>query len=115
LFMDNRNSTQYVNPAIPTGVDDNDPVLPASFELAQNYPNPFNPTTTIGFSVATRRHVSLDVFNVLGQEVATLVNEERAPGHYAVTWDGSTMATGVYFYRLRAGEYTATRKMVLVK
>jgi hypothetical protein len=89
--------------------------LPARFTLEQNYPNPFNPTTTISFSVPTQSMVKLDVFNILGQQVKNLVNEERSAGNYTVTLDGSAIASGVYFYRLQAGSYSSARRMVLVK
>ncbi len=115
LFMDTRNSLQYVDPAIPTDTPDPGDALPAAFALEQNYPNPFNPTTAISFSVPRRTMVKLDVFNILGQQVKCLVNEERSAGSYTVTLDGSSIASGVYFYQLQAGSYTSARKMVLVK
>lgn len=94
--------------------------VPESFELLQNYPNPFNPTTQIAFSLAERRHVNITVYNMLGQEVKTLVNESMAAGHHIVEWDGVNAdglqaATGVYFYRITSGEFNSTKKMVLIK
>ncbi len=99
------------------------PVLPAKplrTALEPAVPNPFNPTTTIGFSLAERAHVRLVVFDVSGRRVRTLVDATRAPAHYRVTWDGRTdrgarVASGVYFYRLEAGAFRSTRKMVLLK
>ncbi len=85
------------------------------FQLNQNYPNPFNPTTVINFEVPTQTRVTLKVFNILGSEVATLVNSVKAPGSYNVIFDGSHLASGVYIYQLKAGEYIATRKLVLLK
>ena len=82
------------------------------------YPNPFNPTTTIKFTipVGTGHAPSLlKVFDVLGREVATLVNEVKEPGTYTVQWDGSGVASGVYFYRLDAGAFTQTKRLVLMK
>ncbi len=101
--------------------------LPTKFELKQNYPNPFNPTTTIKYSIpsviarsgATRQSagmlVQLKVYDMLGREVATLVNKEQTPGNYAVEFDASSLSSGVYFYALKAGEFTATKKMILMK
>jgi phosphodiesterase/alkaline phosphatase D-like protein len=87
----------------------------ASFVLEQNYPNPFNPQTTIGFALPRAEDVTLKVFDVLGREVQTLVQERRNAGRYEVRWDASRFASGVYFYQLRAGEFVQTSKMLLVK
>lgn len=88
---------------------------PHEFGLEQNYPNPFNASTKIGFRVQGSRFVSLEVFDVLGRKVATLVNEMLAAGTYSVTWDASDNPSGVYFYRLTAGHHTQTRRMVLIR
>jgi hypothetical protein len=88
---------------------------PTSFFLSQNYPNPFNPATTITFSVGTYGHTSLRVIDMLGREVAVLVNEERSPGTYRLTWDASALPSGVYLYRMHAGSFVETRKMILAK
>lgn len=85
------------------------------FYLTQNYPNPFNPTTNIEFRIANFGLVTLKVYDVLGREVATLVNEERKPGNYEVSWDASGMASGVYFYRLQTPTLMSTKRMVLMK
>ncbi len=85
------------------------------FELEQNYPNPFNPTTTIRFSVPAKELVTLKVFNVLGQEVMTLVNKEMSAGSYKVNFDASNLPTGVYIYKMTAGKFSATKKMILLK
>jgi hypothetical protein len=93
--------------------------IPSGFTLSQNYPNPFNPTTSILYTVSSREYTTLTVYNVLGEKVATLVDGEKAPGSYTVTFDGSKLPSGVYFYRLQAGPptggFTQTRRMVLVK
>jgi hypothetical protein len=89
--------------------------LPTTFELAQNYPNPFNPTTTIAFSLPTAGKVKLDVYNVLGQTVTTLVNGQMSAGTHEVDFDASSLSSGVYFYRLSTELATETRKMVLLK
>jgi Tol biopolymer transport system component len=96
--------------------------LPAEFVLRQNYPNPFNPTTNIGFrlpagqaGIADFGFVSLKVFDALGREVAVLVNEDRPAGAYTVQWDGAAFPSGVYYYRLQAGTFEASKKMILMK
>lgn len=89
--------------------------VPEKFSLSQNYPNPFNPNTIINYKLTNYNFVSLKVFDILGTEVATLVNEKQSPGTYQVEFDGSSLTSGVYFYRLVAGEFTDTKRMVLVK
>jgi hypothetical protein len=86
-----------------------------SFRLAQNYPNPFNPTTTIAYQLSNAVNVSLKVFDVIGREVATLVNERQSAGSYQAAFNATNLSSGVYFYRLQAGNFTETRKMMLVK
>jgi hypothetical protein len=88
---------------------------PATFNLEQNYPNPFNPATTIDYSVGRQGHVSLVVYNLLGQEVATLVNDNVQAGSYQATFDASKLPSGVYVYQLKAGSFVESRKMVLLK
>ena len=102
-------------PSFTTGVEQAGTELPAGYTLSQNYPNPFNPTTTIEFSMPQSGFASLKVFDLLGREVMTLLNEEKPAGAYRATVDASTLTSGTYFYVLRAGSFTATRKMVLVK
>jgi photosystem II stability/assembly factor-like uncharacterized protein len=89
--------------------------LPSGFVLEQNYPNPFNPSTTITYQLPTVSHVALKVFDILGREVASLVDGFEEPGYKSVTFDASNLASGVYFYRLRAGEFSEIRRMLLVK
>jgi hypothetical protein len=89
--------------------------LPQEFELMQNYPNPFNPTTTIALSIPKASNVALRILDMLGREVATLLNETKAAGRYSITWDGSSCASGVYFYRLQAEGLSLTHKMLLVR
>jgi hypothetical protein len=98
----------------PSAVEKVDAV-PATFSLNQNYPNPFNPSTTLEYSISKGSHVTLEVFNVLGQSVARLVNEELAAGTYRTSFDASRMSSGVYLYRLKAGDFVQTKKMVLTK
>ena len=88
---------------------------PESFQLSQNYPNPFNPTTNIDFALPQAMDVEIQVYNALGQEVATLVNSSMPAGSHSVTWNAQDMASGLYIYRLVAGDFTQTKKMVLMK
>ncbi len=104
----------------PTGLDENEPELPASFALEQNYPNPFNPSTLIRYSIPRRAFVQLTVYNLLGEEVITLESGVRTAGEHSVVWDGrdrsgEPVASGVYLYRLTAEGQAATRKMLLLK
>ena len=85
------------------------------FILYQNYPNPFNPTTTIKFDLPKTSQVTLKVFNTLGEEVATLVSERLSAGSYSCEWDASNLASGIYPYRLQAGDYVETKKMIILK
>jgi hypothetical protein len=111
-----RGNLLYYQP-LSTGIE---PVaghgIPNSFKLEQNYPNPFNPSTEIQFQISRASHVALVVFNVLGQEVATLVNDVKQAGVYRVTFDASRLSSGVYFYRLVAdNELVASMKMLMIK
>jgi len=111
-----RHASWLVDPCVQQALPVNeDPVLPTAFELAQNYPNPFNPTTRITYSVPTQSRVVLEVVNVLGQRVETLVNDVQPAGQHEVTFDASRLATGMYLYRLTSPSQTITRKMMLVK
>jgi hypothetical protein len=93
---------------------------PTSCELSQNYPNPFNPNTQIEYSVTKSTHVLIQVFNILGEAVVTLVDETKAPGTYDVHWNGvsgcgASVSSGVYLYRIQAGQFVQSKKMLLVK
>jgi len=104
-------------PTVATSVDDQ---VPLTFGLQQNYPNPFNPETSFEFQVPSSSFVRVSVFDMLGREVVTLVDGDRAPGRYLMHWDASTMPSGVYYYRMTArsengGSFVQTRRMVLLK
>ena len=98
-----------------TSVADRPEAIPSHFELSQNYPNPFNPSTSIKYQIASASHVTLEIFDILGRAVATLVNEVKQPGTYTIRWDASNMASGAYFYRIQAGDFLQTRKLLLIK
>jgi hypothetical protein len=90
--------------------------LVKSFELNQNYPNPFNPTTNIGFNLPSTTSVTLKVYNLLGQEVATLINGRKMnTGTHSVTFNAGSLSSGLYFYRIEAGDYNSTKRMMLIK
>ena len=91
------------------------PTVPERSELGQNYPNPFNPSTTFSYDLTKAGMVTLKVYDILGREIATLVNGQKQPGSYRVTFDGSSLVSGVYFYELRAGSYRDVKKMLLLK
>jgi hypothetical protein len=89
--------------------------IPTSFSLSQNYPNPFNPTTTIKFSIPQSGLVNLAVYNILGEQVKTLINEERPAGNHSIQFNASNLSSGIYFYRLQAGSFVQTKKMLMIK
>ncbi len=89
--------------------------MAVAFVLEQNYPNPFNPKTVVSSRLSVASYVKLVVYNLLGQEVAVLVNERRTAGYYLDTFDASGLASGVYIYRLTAGSYVESRRMILLK
>lgn len=108
----------YQGPCGGTGpgiIIENEFQTASTFALFQNYPNPFNPITTIRFMLHISGFTSLKVFDVIGREVATLVNGEISAGEHSVQWNASGMPSGVYFYRLQAGNYSATKKLMLIK
>ena len=100
---------------MPIGIKQISSELPKDFQLSQNYPNPFNPSTKIKFSIPKSSYTKLIIYDLLGREVAILVNEELKPGTYEAVWDAENFASGIYFIRLSAGDYTETKKMVLIR
>ena len=99
----------------PTGAGDLEEDAPRTFKLLQNFPNPFNPSTQITFSLPERSNVILKVFDILGKEIATLVNEQKSAGTYNVNFDASKLSSGVYIYTLQAGNFIESYKMLLMK
>jgi len=89
--------------------------LPSQFALLHNYPNPFNARTVINYQLPVRSSVRLEVYNLLGKKVATLVDAEEQAGYRSVSWDGSGVSSGIYFYKLMAGDFTETKRMMLIK
>ncbi|MDI6402574.1 cohesin domain-containing protein [Balneolaceae bacterium ANBcel3] len=119
-YEENENSVIYINwlrvvkvESMPSSVEQ--PETVQEFALGQNYPNPFNPTTTIRYELPTASHVTIDVYNVLGQRVANLVNRDMSAGVHTVNFDGSSLSSGIYIYRMQAGDFVKTNKMMLVK
>jgi hypothetical protein len=105
----------FIKYALPSGIVGNNGVVPESFSLSQNYPNPFNPSTTIKFALPKSGNVTLKIYNSIGKEVETLVNENMGAGSYEVSYDASQLNSGMYFYRISANGFTDTKKMMLVK
>ena len=101
--------------SLTTGVNEDTRMVPVETELLQNYPNPFNPATVITYRLPFTAHCSLKIFDLLGREVAVLVDEERTAGVFTATWNASAQPSGVYFYQLNAGGQLQTRKMLLAK
>jgi photosystem II stability/assembly factor-like uncharacterized protein len=106
--------TIYIS-SIIVGVEDEIIYEPTSYELYQNYPNPFNPSTKFRYSIPTQSKVVIKVYDILGNEVATLMDEEKTIGTYEITWNAEQLPSGVYFYQLKAGDYVNTKKMILLK
>ena len=98
-----------------TNTGNNNITTSESYSLSQNYPNPFNPTTNIKFDVAKFSNVKIIVFDIMGREVQTLVNESVKPGTYETSFDGSSLASGVYFYKLITSGFTETKRMLMIK
>ena len=105
---------EYSSAWTPTGISD-ESNSPVHYNLSQNYPNPFNPTTNIQYSISRRQFVELKIFNVLGQEIETLVNAEKHAGNYQVEFNAANLPSGVYFYRIQAGSFNQVKKMILLK
>jgi endo-1,4-beta-xylanase len=106
---------QYVKDNPLTGINETASNTPSKYELDQNYPNPFNPTTNIRYSIAKTAKVTLKVYDVLGRVVQTLVNTVQMPGQYTVTLNAGNLASGIYFYRINAGDFSAIKKLILLK
>ena len=111
-----RRMTEIINNLLnPIGVEREVTATPFSFLLKQNYPNPFNPVTVIEYSLPYQSKVNLIIYDLQGHEVIKLINNEQAAGTHSIKWDASNASSGIYFFRLRAGDFVQTRKMVLLK
>jgi photosystem II stability/assembly factor-like uncharacterized protein len=119
IYVDNGNngtiddSVTVVNQY--TSLFDEEEIIPTEFKLFQNYPNPFNPITTLKYSIAKQSNVAIIIYDVLGREVTTLVNEEKPIGNYTVEFNAGNLSSGIYFYRIHAGSFVDTKKMILIK
>lgn len=98
-----------------TDVEENNEFFPSEFLLLQNYPNPFNPATIISYQLPVDGNIILKVYDLIGNEVATLVNEEQSAGRYEITFNASNLSSGVYFYRIQAGSFNQVKKMILLR
>jgi photosystem II stability/assembly factor-like uncharacterized protein len=113
--LSNIDSVNFYLRYLYIGISKIESVTPSCYRLYQNYPNPFNPTTNIKYQISNNKLVTLKIYNILGKEVADLVNEKQSPGVYEVTFDGSGMSSGIYFYTLTSGDFKATKRFVLIK
>ena len=114
ITLDQSTITQPTNTQA-TSIEGTENSLPGTFMLSQNYPNPFNPSTVIGYQIPVNTDVRLEVFNMLGQSVALLVNEQKAAGSHTVSFDASALSSGIYIYRIHSAGFNQTRKMLLIK
>ncbi len=129
IVIDDTSDTNNGNPAVgsnfildnlqltggTTGIANNGASSPERFALNQNYPNPFNPTTTIEYQIPRRSHVLLEIYDILGNKIRTLVNEEESSGYYKINFNASNLPSGVYLYRIVAGNFNQTKKLILLK
>ncbi|MBP9192949.1 MAG: T9SS type A sorting domain-containing protein, partial [Ignavibacteria bacterium] len=112
IYIDDIKLTGYN--VTPTGIVNNNEI-PAQYSLSQNYPNPFNPNTVINYQIKNQENVSIKIYDMLGKVVMTLVNENQTAGNYSVSFDGSRLSSGLYYYKLQSGDFSDTKKMLLVK
>ncbi len=119
-FSNNSSTKSYTgfwhtyNESLTTNVEDQ-LSIPTEYKLEQNYPNPFNPSTTIKFSLPEKSMVTLKIYNIVGEEVATLINKERDSGIHSADFDASRLSSGAYFYKIQAGSFNQVKKMLLLK
>lgn len=112
IYIDNIKLTGYNSaPTSIAGINE----IPEKYSLSQNYPNPFNPSTVISYNLAEGNFITLKIYNELGKEVSTLVNERQNAGSYSISFDGSNLPSGLYYYKLESGGFVDTKKMLLIK
>ena len=109
------NTSEFSAPFTITGIEDEKNKIPTEYLLNQSYPNPFNPSTKISWQSPVRSRQVLKIFDVIGNEIATLVDEEKEAGYHSIDFNGSDLPSGVYFYQLRAGSFVQTKQMLLLK
>ncbi|MBK6771859.1 MAG: T9SS type A sorting domain-containing protein [Ignavibacteria bacterium] len=107
--------TVFISDTVLTKINNTNIEIPGNYKLYQNYPNPFNPSTKIKYDIKIDGLVTLKVYNILGMEVASLVNEVKQAGRYEAEFNGSNLGSGVYYYRLQAGDFSETKRMLLLK
>ena len=100
---------------VPVGISSHNGDIPKDYALYQNFPNPFNPATVLAYDIPKESYVTIRVYDISGKEVKTIVNESKKVGAYTITFNASSLSSGVYFYKLTAGSYTAVRKLLLVR
>jgi hypothetical protein len=115
VLFDPNNDIVLKTATLVVGTNNESNITPDKFAVYQNYPNPFNPTTSIKFDIPKNAFVTLKVYDVIGKEVATLINEVRTAGSYNVDWNASFYPSGVYFYKLESKDFTETKRMLLIK
>ena len=98
-----------------TGITEQSKTIPKSFSLSQNYPNPFNPSTVINYALPKESFVTIKVYDLLGREVKTLVNENKSAGSYSINFNSANLSSGIYFYSMTAGDFVHTKKLILLK
>jgi len=99
----------------PSGIEDLDNLIPKEYSLEQNYPNPFNPSTYIKFGLPKSGKVNIEIFNILGQKVTTLIDDFKPAGYYVIRFNANYLASGIYFYKIQAGDFVKIKKMILMK
>jgi hypothetical protein len=114
-YASNPGVAGYPLKLVTTGIYDRNDFVPSSFTLYQNYPNPFNPSTTISFDLPSNGFVSLKIYDLLGREITTLINQELSSGKHRINFDGKTLTSGVYLYTLQFNGNIQSRKMILIK
>jgi hypothetical protein len=101
--------------SIQVGIEEQAPQIPCGFSIFQNCPNPFNPSTTIKFNLPKASDVTIDIYDILGRKVETIVEHEQPAGIHQLVWNANGFSSGIYFYRIQAGKFVETRKMMLIK
>ena len=109
------NYVRLVRTVSTVGINNQGSVITNTFAMYQNYPNPFNPVTTIKYDIPKKAFVKLTVYDILGKEIETLVDENKLAGNYSTNWNASNYPSGIYFYIIRSDEYSKTMKMILIK